>query len=258
MQSGQTASYHALQLSATQRTSRHVSFNAFYIYSKTLDSVQLQNSTTQALVQDFTNMSADRGRADTDMRHQLVVAMIWQPDYYSGRNAILRHVTNGWSISPILKLHSGFPFTVLNGADANLDGNNTDRARLVGDPTSGNCLNPNGTPGPAVGAAACWFNNTAFVRNSPTNGAPVDGNSPRNFLNQPAYRDLDLAIFRTFKVNERWSVQFRGEAINVFNIVSLNAPNATAPANPLVPGTFGAITTAQTMRQMQLGLRVAF
>jgi hypothetical protein len=258
MQSGQTASYNGLQISATQRTSHHLSFNAFYIYSKTFDSVQLQNSTTQGLVQDFTNMGGDRGRADTDMRHQLVVSMIWQPDYYTGRNPILHHLTNGWSIAPILKIHSGFPFTVLNGADANLDGNNTDRAQLVGDPMSGNCLKPDGTPGPAVGAAACWFNNTAFVRNTPTNGAPVAGNSPRNFLNQPGYRDVDLAISRTFKLNEKFNLQFRGEALNVFNMVSLNAPAATAPASPSAPGNFGAITTAQTMRQMQLGLRLAF
>src|SRR5215472_10064744 len=188
MQSGQTASYHGLQVSATQRMSRHLSFNAFYIYSKTFDSVQLQNNTTQALVQDFTNMAADRGRADTDMRHQLVVAMIWQPDYYNGDSSVLRHVTRGWSISPILKLHSGFPFTISNGADANLDGNNTDRAQLVGDPFSGSC--PSGA---AVGSVACWFNTSAFVRNNPTNGAPVDGNSSRNSLNQPAYRDVDLA-----------------------------------------------------------------
>jgi hypothetical protein len=259
MQSGQTASYNALQVTATQRMSRHVSFNAFYIYSKTFDSVQLQNSTTQGLVQDFANMSADRGRADTDMRHQMVVAMIWQPDYYTGNSAVLRHVTHGWSVAPILKVHSGFPFTVLNGADANLDGtSSTDRARLVSDPMTGTCLNPNGTPGPAVGAAACWFNNTAFVRNAPTNGAPVDGNSPRNFLNQPAYRDVDLAIFRTFKVSERFNMEFRGEALNVFNMVSLNAPSATAPANSALPGNFGTITSAQTMRQLQLGLRLAF
>lgn len=258
MQSGQTASYHGLQISATQRTSHHVSFNAFYIYSKTFDSVQLQNNTTQGLVQDFANMGEDRGRADTDMRHQLVVAMIWQPDYYAGSNSFLRRLSNGWSISPILKLHSGFPFTVSNGADANLDGNNNDRAQLVGDPLSGNCLNPDGTPGPAVGAAACWFNNTAFHRNTPTNGAPVDGNSPRNFLNQPSYRDVDLAIFRTFKVNERFNLQFRGEALNVFNMVSLNSPGATAPTNPLLPGNFGGITGAQSMRQLQLGLRLAF
>jgi hypothetical protein len=248
MQSGQTASYNGLQISATQRTSRHVSFNAFYIFSKTLDSVQLQNNTTQALVQDFNNMAADRGRADTDMRHQFVIAMIWQPDYYTGGNAVVRHIANGWSISPILKWHSGFPFTVLNGKDANLDGNNTDRARLVGDPHNGFC--PNGSE---VGSAACWFNTTGFVQNQPTNGAPVDGNSPRNFLNQPGYRDVDLAIFRTFKFNERFNMQFRGEALNVFNIVSLNAPNATAGT-----ATFGQITSAQTMRQLQLGLRLAF
>jgi hypothetical protein len=248
MQSGQTASYNGLQISATQRTAHHVSFNAFYIYSKTFDSVQLQNNTTQALVQNFTNMAEDRGRADTDMRHQLVVAMIWQPDYYNGESSVLRHVTRGWSISPILKLHGGFPFTISNGADANLDGNNTDRAQLVGDPFSGSC--PSGAP---VGSAACWFNTAAFARNTPTNGAPVDGNSPRNFLNQPSYRDVDLAIFRTFKVNERFSLQFRGEALNVFNMVNLNAPNATAGT-----ANFGTISSAQTMRQLQLGLRVAF
>jgi hypothetical protein len=248
MQSGQTASYNGLQISATQRTSHHVSFNAFYIYSKTFDSVQLQNNTTQGLVQDFANMGEDRGRADTDMRHQIVVAMIWQPDYYTGGNSILRHVTKGWSISPILKWHSGFPFTVLNGADANLDGNNTDRAQLVADPLSGSC--PSGAP---LGSAACWFNTAAFAKNNPTNGAPVDGSSPRNFLNQPGYRDVDLAIFRTFKVSERFGLQFRGEALNVFNMVSLNAPNATVGT-----ATFGQITSAQTMRQLQLGLRLAF
>jgi hypothetical protein len=249
MQSGQTASYNGLQISATKRTSHHVYFNAFYIYSKTFDSVQLDNNTTQGLVQDFTNMAADRGRADTDMRHQLVLAMIWEPDYYSGSNSFLRHLTRGWSVSPILSVHSGFPFTVLNGADANLDGTtSTDRAQLVGDPLAGSC--PSGAP---IGAAVCWFNTAAFAKNVPTNGAPVDGNSPRNFLNQPSYRDVDLAIFRTLKVNERFNLQFRGEALNAFNMVSLNAPNATVGT-----ATFGRITSAQSMRQLQLGLRLAF
>jgi len=258
MQSGQTASYNGLQISATQRMSHHLSFNAFYIYSKTFDSVQLQNSTTQALVQNFANIGEDRGPADTDMRHQVVLSMIWQPDYYSGDSSVVRHIVNGWSVSPILKLHSGFPFSVLNGADANLDGNNTDRAQLVGNVNNGNCLNPGGTPGSPVGTAACWFNNTTLVRNAPTNGAPVDGNTPRNFLNQAAYKDVDLAISRTFKVREHLNLQFRAEALNVLNIVSLNAPNATAPVTPTLPGNFGQVATAQTMRQLQFGIRFAF
>ena len=248
MQSGQTASYNGLQISAAQRVSHHLSFNAFYIYSKTFDSVQLQNSTTQGLVQNFSNPFEDRGLADTDMRHQLVVSMIWQPDYYTGGSSIMRHIVNGWSVSPILKMHSGFPFTILNGKDANFDGNNTDRAQRVGNPFSGSC--PNGSP---VGSAACWFNTTAFLQNQPVNGAPVDGNTARNALHQPAYRDVDLAIFRTFRVTERFNLQLRGEALNVFNIVSLNAPNATAGT-----ATFGQITSASAMRQLQVGLRVAF
>jgi len=253
MMSNQTASYNGLQIVATQRMSHHVLFNAFYTYSKTFDSVQLDNNTTQGGVQNFGNMAEDRGRADTDLRHQMVVSLIFQPDYYSGGSSVLRHVLNGWSISPILKVHSGAPFTVLNGADANLDGNNTDRARLVGDPLSGSCLN-----GAPVGSAACWFNNTALVRNTPTNLAPVDGNSPRNFLDQPGYKDVDLAIFRTFKPREQFSLEFRGEASNVFNMVNLNAPSATAPTTPTTPSTFGQITSAQAMRQLQLGLRLTF
>src|SRR5262249_30735062 len=157
---------------------------------------------------------------DTDMRHQFVLAMVWQPDYYSGDSAVLRHLTRGWSISPIVKMHSGFPFTINNGADANLDGVGTDRARLVGDPLNGSC--PSGAP---VGSITCWFNTAAFAKNNPTNGLPVDGTSPRNFLDAPSFRDVDLAISRSFKLTERFNLQFRGEALNVFNIVSLNSPS---------------------------------
>jgi hypothetical protein len=241
MQSGQTASYHAFQISATQRMSHHVLFNAFYTYSKTFDSVQLQNNTTQGGVEDIANIRLDRGRADTDMRHQMVVSMIYQPDYYTGGNSLLRNVVNGWSISPILKVHSGLPFSISNGADANLDGNNNDRAQLVGNP---NISNP---------GSAAWFNTAAFARNAPINGSPVDGNSPRNLLDAPGYKDVDLAIFRTFKVRESMNLQFRAEAMNVFNMANLNPPNATVGT-----ATFGTITSAQATRQVQLGLRLAF
>jgi carboxypeptidase family protein len=248
LQSGQTASYNGLQISATQRMSHHLSFNAFYIYSKTFDSVQLDNNTTQALVQNFANPGEDRGLADTDMRHQLVVSMIWQPDYYTGESSILRHLTKGWTVSPILKMHSGFPFSLLNGKDVNFDGNNTDRPQQVGNPLIGTC--PGGA---SVGTPSCWFNTSAFLQIQPVNGSPVDGNTPRNSLRGPAYKDVDLAVSRTFKIHERLNLQIRAEALNLFNIVSLNAPAATAGT-----ATFGTITSAQTMRQLQLGMRFAF
>jgi hypothetical protein len=257
MQSGQTASYNGLQITATQRLAHHLQFNAFYTYSKTFDSVQLQNNTTQGGVQDVANLAEDRGRADTDTRHQAVLSLIFQPDYYSGGSVVLRNILNGWSISPILKLHSGLPFTVLDGADANLDGvSSTDRAQLVGNPHAGSC--PNGA---AVGSALCWFNTAAFLRNPAVNGAPVDGNSPRNFLDAPGFKDVDVAIFRTFNIRENVKFQVRGEGLNVFNFVNLNAPANTAPATPQLGttlGPFGTISSAGQMRQLQIGLRLTF
>jgi hypothetical protein len=153
-------------------------------------------------------------------------------------------VINGWSISPILRVHTGGPFTVLNGADANLDGTNNDRAQLIGDPHVSN-------PG-----AGQWFNTAAFAKNNPVTGKPVDGNAPRNFLDGPSYKNLDLAIFRTFKLTERFNMQFRAEASNALNLVSLNAPSGNGAT--VGTSTFGQITSAQPMRQLQLGLRLTY
>jgi hypothetical protein len=243
MQSNQTASYHALQVQAVQRMSRHLSLNAFYVLSKTLDSVQLQNNTTQGGAQDMSNLKAEMGRADTDQRHSFAAAIIFQPDYYGGTNAVARHALNGWSISPIIKLRSGTPFTILNGIDANLDGvSNTDRANLVGDP---NISHP---------TAAEWFNTAAFAQNPAVTGVAVDGNSPRNFLSSPGYRNVDLAISRIFKLTERSALEFRAEGSNAFNMVSLLG-TATQTVGT---STFGQIRSAQPMRKLQFGLRLTY
>ena len=46
-------------------------------------------------------------------------------------NSALKHIVNGWTLAPIIKLRSGLPFTITNGnVDANLDGNTNDRAQL--------------------------------------------------------------------------------------------------------------------------------
>ena len=241
LRSDQTASYNGLQISAQQRMSHHLTFNAWYAYSKAFDSVQIDNNTAQGLVQDFSNPQADRGRADIDMRHQAVISLTFQLDYYTGDNRVVRQVINGWSISPIVRLHSGMPFSISNGADANFDGNNNDRAQLIG---NRHTADPN---------SFMWFNTAAFAKNNPVNGQPVDGNSPRNFLDAPGYKNVDLAIFRNFPVTERFKLEFRAEASNVLNIVNLNTPSATVGT-----ANFGQITSANSMRQLQLGLRLTY
>jgi hypothetical protein len=246
LNSDQTASYHGLQLTSTMRMSHHVSFNAFYTFSHTNSSVQLHNNTTQGLAQNYSKLAEDEGRADTDQRHVFSMSLNYQPDYYTGKNGFIRGVVNGWSISPIIKLRSGLPFTITNGnVDANLDGNTNDRAQLIGDP---HIAHP---------TAQQWFNTAAFVQNKVVTGVATDGNSPRNLLDGPGYRVVDLALSRDFRFGERFKLRFRAEGTNIFNIVNLGQPGASVPSGA-TSTTFGVITSAQSMRKLQFGLRLTF
>lgn len=110
-----------------------------------------------------------------------------------------------------------------------------------------------GTP-----TAAAWFNTLAFAQNKIVTGAATEGNSPRNFLDSPGFRDVDLAISRKFRIGERAALTLRGEATNVFNMVSLGPPGATVPTTPGTSLTFGVIRTASPTRQFQLGARLTF
>ncbi len=247
LDSDQDASYHSMQLTTAGRFGKIATFNAFYVFSKTLSSVQLHNNTTQGLAQNYSRLELDKGRADTDQRHVFTMSMNFQPDFYTGDNRVAKVILNGWSISPILKLRSGRPFTVTNSnEDANLDGVQTDRARLIGDPFLGN-------PTPDQ-----WFNIAAFARNRIVTGVATQGDSPRNFLDGPGFRVVDLALSRDFRFGERYKLRVRAESTNVFNIANYDQPNAGVPVSLAAPGNFGRITSAKDMRRLQFGARFTF
>jgi hypothetical protein len=248
LDSDQYSNYNGLQITFMQRPWHHVSFNGFYTYSRTMSSVQLHNNTTAGGAQNASNLSEDVGRADTDQRHVFSTSVNWALDYYRGSNGVLKHVLNGWSLAPIIKLRSGLPFSITNGnVDANLDGQTNDRAQLVPgvDPHIDN-------PTPAL-----WFNPAAFVQNRVVTGVAVDGNSPRNLLDGPGFKVVDLALSRDFRLPGKTKLTFRAEGTNVLNIVNYGQPGNSVPSGA-TSTTFGVIRSAGAMRRLQLGLRLTF
>ena len=246
LDSDQYSNYNGLQLTFNLRETHHVSVNGFYTLSKTMTSVQLQNNTTQGLAQNYSQLSEDYGRADTDQRHVFSTSVNWRLEYYKGDNA-LKYVVNGWTLAPIIKIRSGLPFTITNAnVDANLDGNTNDRAQLIGDP---HIDNP---------TAAMWFNTAAFAQNRVVTGVATDGSSPRNLLDGPGFRVVDLALSRDFALGGGRRLTFRAEGTNVFNIVNLGQPGNSVPAAGATSTTFGVIRTANAMRRLQLGVRLTF
>ncbi|AFL89190.1 putative collagen-binding protein [Terriglobus roseus DSM 18391] len=240
--STQSAYYDSLQIEVRQRLGSSLSVNGYYTWSKTIDTVDLGSTTSFSGAQNNYNLTAERGRASDDFRHMASVAIVWKPTVYRGDRGLLRAVLNQWQISTITKLHSGTPYTILNGLDANLDGSSTnDRAQLVGDFHLANR------------SVSQWFNTTAFQQNAATTGAAVDGNSSRNMMTGPFYKDVDLSLMRQFPLFRESSLQIRADGTNALNLTSYNTPGVTVGA-----AAFGRITGAATTRILQLGAKLIF
>ena len=94
-----------------------------------------------------------------------------------------------------------------------------------------------------------YFNTAAFTVN--TVGA--FGNAGRNVLIGPGLKNIDFGAIKTFTVKERYKVQFRAEAFNIFNHANFNNPSANVSAS-----TFGTITSAGAPRVLQLALKAMF
>jgi hypothetical protein len=250
--SSQTSSYNGLQVSVNKSFSHHFIVNGFYVWSMSFWSAPPSSASSgDGATQDFNNLREERGVADTDQRNAASISGIWTIDYYTGSNKFMRAGLNGWQIAPIVSLNSGLPLNVTTGADKNADGYTSDRPNLVPGTTA---TLSSSRSRPAV--AAEWFNIAAFRANGPGLGIGpygADGDTPRNYLRSPGYRDIDLGVYRDLHIREGVNLQIRAEATNAFNLVSLSAPNAS-----LASSNFGKITSASAPRQIQLGGRLTF
>jgi hypothetical protein len=250
LESRETASYHSLQISASRPLTRNLMLNGFYVWSHNIESVN-PDADGQGTAQDFDNLWEEKGPADNDRRNVVSISGMWNIDYYRGSKLLMKQVVNGWTISPIVSLQSGTPFSISTGSDKNFDSENANRPNLV--PGVSAFLDPHRNRSVSRNA---WFNTAAFTANGPGLGIGIggaDGNTPRDYLRAPGYRDVDLGLLRDFRFERGLVFQIRGEATNAFNLVSMSAPTAS-----LSSGNNGKITSAATPRLIQVGARLTF
>jgi hypothetical protein len=94
-----------------------------------------------------------------------------------------------------------------------------------------------------------WFNTAAFTANQ----VGTFGNTGKNILRGPRSFDLDLALLKNAKVNDRVSLQFRAEFYNALNNVNFGSPDGG-----LTDSSFGQITSAGSPRILQVALKAMF
>jgi hypothetical protein len=162
-------------------------------------------------------------------------------------------LVSGWSLSSVVTIQSGFPFTPQLSYNPSNTGDTRNPVRPF--------LNPNFSGTVVLGNPNQWFNPNAFIAPPSTSG--FAGNLGRDTYIGPGLGTWDFSVLKDTKIRERLSLQFRAEIFNLLDRANFNTPNLIAftpptAANPSgLSGTAGAITsTSTTSRQVQFGLKL--
>ena len=248
-------SYNALQAVLQKRLSEGLEYQVAYTYSKCMtDSSGYYGSwggaayPTSPYFQNLYDQRAEWGPCYYDSTHVLTSYLTY--DLPLGRdrkfgkdmNPVLNAIVGDWQVNSILSLHTGFPLTISAG-DAS--GTNSRGSRA-------NCIAPvqiYGKQDSPLGGYQ-WFNPADFAPEDPGTFGTCGVSTVRG----PGLRTLDASAAKFFNFNERFKLEFRGEAINLFNTPILNAPNTGVGSTlGLLQGAGGAYGTFG--RQIQFALK---
>jgi len=242
--------YHSLQSTVTRRFGQGFTFNGAYTWSKDI------GLATSIRIPEY--RWKNRYTTAADRTHHLVLSGAYQLPFGKGKpylqESVGAYILGGWTVSGMFNRWSGTPFTVsASGSSCNCPGN-SQTADLV---------NPNvAKVGSGVGGEA-YFDPMAYGR---VTGARF-GSGGFNQLRGPGSTNIDLGVFRAFKITERWNAQIRAEALNATNTPHFGNPSANVSNRQLNPdgslkalGGFSQITSSQLLGRLidQRYLRFAF
>ena len=178
-----------------------------------------------------------------DARNRLVVSESWQiPDWHIANWT--RHAANGWALSSIFTMQSGFPIRMTSTGDLELM--NSYDFETPGEP---NQVAPLRRLDPQK-SGGYYFDPASFA------DGPMGqiGNAPRTLCCGPGTINLDLGIHKVIAVRETARLEFRTEIFDVFNHTQFFNPDG----NITDGSSFGRVSRAQDPRLIQLALKVTF
>jgi hypothetical protein len=205
--------YHALQLSA-RRTVGALQLSASYTYSHSIDNAS--SGADGSFVNSY-DLGMTRASSNFDQRHVFTLSYTYDLPFFKG-SGITHTLLGGWEWSGITSVQTGTPFSITNGGDG--IATPSDNAGVANGVGTAGWPDRIGDPfsqipgsGSGNGFGPLLFNLAAFK-------APrglTFGDAGRNLLRNPRQTNFDMALFKRFQFSERYSLEFRTEAFNVFN-----------------------------------------
>lgn len=251
---GHNSKYNGLQVKATKRLTRGLSFLAAFTWGHAL--AESSNSdVNENTLYDLAGTSSPTTRrysnADFDVRKRFSFSGTYELPFGHKRkfgnrwHPLTDGILGGWSLNYILTLQDGYPFSVFDPAQ-----------RFPNRICDGNLPANERTPDR-------WFDFSCFPTKTPetvtrpdgTTITILNGNAGPNIITGPGTNNLDVGIHKLINITEKQRFEIRLEAFN-----ALNRPNYMAPAlNIFFANLTGArLTRVRDMRHIQVALKFHF
>jgi hypothetical protein len=201
--------YDGLQTRLTKRFAQGLTFVSSYVFSKTLEQLNLLNPQDLVLSDVYATRLEKRPATETDVPHKFTFAGVWEipvgrgKPFGSNLPAFADHILGGWQLNANLALQSGWAIDYPNARQVqDGDARPTEEQRK-----QGYLFNTSLWTDPATG------------RLTPAQAQFTLRDFPTRFSNVrvPGYKNLDGSVSKNFPIAESVRLQFRMEMVNAFN-----------------------------------------
>jgi Carboxypeptidase regulatory-like domain len=254
------SNYNSLQVHATQRLNRGLTFTFNYTWAKAFDDTGSNqvSGQSQSTLQSAYNWKNEKAVTQLPAHAVNLLATYQLPfgrdRQFANDRGIISRIIGGWQISGIGTYRSGVPIgTIMTSSCvvpnagscfANYNQNFTGPVRINGGWGEGNLIGSNTTT---------FLDKSAFSTPAPY----TYGNTPRTAafgIQNPSTYNIDVNLRRDFAIYENLKLTFQADAFNVLNMVTFSAPSTNISSS-----SFGKITSQSNgPRILQLSARISF
>jgi len=240
------SNYHSLQVALNRRFQGGLLLKGAYTYSRAINMADYSDWTETSWPADIV-WGRNRAPAGYNRPHMLQFAYVYELPFGGGKkwatNGASKLLLGGWQANGIFSAVQGGQYT-LSASDSSLN--------MPGNAQTPDQVKPTVAKLGNVGDDGTFFDITAF--------APVTearfGSVGRNTMRGPGAVNLDFSLFRTFKLTERFGLQFRAEAFNLSNTPHFDVDSIDTDVSG---SSFGTLTgVLNDSRQFRFGLRLSF
>jgi hypothetical protein len=288
------ARYRALETKFQRRLTNGFSTLVAYTWGQSKDTgsgyFNVENGPGgSATIQNYWDQNTAWGVSSYNVPHFLSWATIYELPFGKGKKWLQSGPASwffgNWQSNFIAQARSGAPYNIIVTGDlANLGGsaslqglstpNNYLRPNLIGnpfaagpvaanpDPLCQKTISQGGRAADQVHTIVSWFNPCAF---GVPNNTGAFGNLDRNAFKGPSVYSVDFSMFKSIPIGERFRVQLKMEAFNVFNIQNWDTPangnltlNSSGSTIAASVGKISNLAQGTTPRQIQFGIRLTF